>query len=203
MDTLGVGFSGKQVFALRMVRTVVVLVVSLIGLAACGGEDPTADPTPIQASSSSVSSPTASESESAEPEVELWQQKSRAGAKAFVDHWLEALDVAQTTGDLGPLRASSHRRCVGCTGYVKAVGRLYAAGGHIKTGPWLAAHKAYDRQQSPSSPRIVVDVRIPKAVQVLSSGAEPETFPAGRDTFAAWLRWVNDQWVMWEWEFLR
>ena len=119
-----------------MVRTVVVLVVSLFGLAACGGEDPTADPTPIQASSSSVSSPTASESESAEPEVELWQQKSRAGAKAFVDHWLEALYVAQSTGDVGPLQQVSHRKCFGCNGYIRVTRNIYGAGGRYESGPW-------------------------------------------------------------------
>ena len=185
-----------------MVRTVVVLVVSLIGLAACGGEDPTADPTPIQASSSSVSSPTASESESAEPEVELWQQKSRAGAKAFVDHWAAVWSEAVVTGELDEFRSISHPKCFVCNSYLDDAEKVYGDGGHVESEPWRVLRKWYDHRQPLESPRVTADMITPRTVVIWNAEGKREVIPQERTRYTAALRWSASGWRMFELEYI-
>ena len=64
------------------------------------------------------------------------RKSTKAGAKAFVLYWIDVLNYAGATGDVGGLRSISAQRCAGCAGVIGTMRRAYADGGRIVGGAW-------------------------------------------------------------------
>ena len=112
------------------------LVLVLVG---CSGEDPEPKmaPTESVASTPSTLVPTVSPSGSPVPSLPAEaDDKTGAGAAAFVRYWVQVVNFAQASGDVSLLETLDDSQCVGCRGVVKAIRRPYSSGGHIEGGAW-------------------------------------------------------------------
>ncbi len=94
-----------------------VVCASLLALAACSG-GPEDDPEPI------IRSDAASESPSAEPTPEPWEKRTKAGAVAFVKHWVDVFNEAGATGDTTELREISAAGCESCEQFADIIDKL-------------------------------------------------------------------------------
>ena len=111
-----------------MPRLVVGAVVLLLALAGCGG-DPKAEPSPTKSVTTPVSTTPA-------PPVmpEAAKADTKAGAIAFVKHYIDLINYAQATGDLDVLAGVEDRDCESCANGRDALAKIYDAGGVIKGG---------------------------------------------------------------------
>jgi hypothetical protein len=68
---------------------------------------------------------------------ELAMQKSAAGAKAFVSHYIESINYAWAVGDAGQLRPLADQSCRECLAVADAVDDFSANGGYQHGGEWI------------------------------------------------------------------
>jgi hypothetical protein len=113
-----------------MRRSVVGAALMLL-LAGCGG-DPKSDPPPSTSPTPSVS---ATPSPPALPEAA--KANTKAGAIAFVRHYVDLINYLQATGDEAPLQAESADDCRSCNAVIKAANSIYEGGGHVEGGTWM------------------------------------------------------------------
>lgn len=104
---------------------VLVLFSALLVLSGCGGDPPPMAPPAPSPSESAVAAPVMPEEAKAD---------SKAGAIAFVQHYVELLNYAQGTGDTVPLIALSGSGCRSCTRVRDAIDEIYDSGGRITGG---------------------------------------------------------------------
>lgn len=159
-------------------------------LAGCSDDDPdpiVADPP----ASPSASSSSASASAAPEP----WQVRSKAGAVAFVEHWVEVFNEAGRTGDTAALRAISGPACKACLGYADQLDELYANGGRFESNGWtVTAIGASDRL--PLS-QMSVGMRIERAPEaVIRANGKRKQFPGGFANYSAEPRWRAGGWSL-------
>lgn len=108
-------------------RLVAALMCVVLLLAGCTGEPepkvPDATPTPTVTATP--------------PEMpEIAREESSEGATAFLQHYVEVLNHAATTGDVEELKRLSSSDCSGCQKYIDAFVETYAAGGWMREGEW-------------------------------------------------------------------
>lgn len=106
-------------------------------VAGCGGE-PSA---PVPSSGpSATASPTPSSTPTGAPVLpEAATQNTKAGAIAFVKHYIELINYAQATGDTAALAAVDSKACKSCANARNHLDQIYAAGGHITGGEFSVA----------------------------------------------------------------
>lgn len=108
----------------------------LFGLTAgCGGESvspPESSPsvTPVVTPSPTVVKP-------GPPELpERARSNTKAGAEAFLRHYIDLVNHAQATGETGALAAVDEAGCESCSSAIAAVKALYREGGSARGGTW-------------------------------------------------------------------
>ncbi|ROR90135.1 DUF6318 family protein [Nocardioides aurantiacus] len=176
----------------RVVATVTA--VMAIGVsAACGGDNPAPSAAPSPAPSSASSS-------SVEPTIppipKPARRPSKAGAAAFVRHWVAVLNYAGATGDTKALRRLSTNDCIKCAALWNGIDNIYAGGGRIEGGGWTVLET---KQFGPTRNRYFVDATIKSDEQSLtqSSGATPTAFPGVAKRLRAFvLRPVESGWLV-------
>ncbi len=169
---------------------IVALLLTAVLVTGCSSE-----PQPRLQEPTGSASPSADSSSSAPPEREPWQVKSRAGAEAFAEHWIETFNEAQATGDTTMLRASSVGSCKTCNGYAKQIEKLYGAGGRLRSDGWKVLVAAAG--PGPVTDKAQVNVRISRSPQeVVAGNGRVRRFPGGRATFSAELEWRDGRWRM-------
>jgi hypothetical protein len=124
-----------------MRRSVVGAALMLL-LAGCGG-DPKVDPPPSTSPTPSVS---ATHSPPALPEAA--KANTKAGAIAFVRHYVDLINYAQATGDITTLAAVEDPGCKSCANGRDVLSSIYKAGGVIKGG-----HLSFRFSSAAPSPR--------------------------------------------------
>lgn len=125
---LGLGPLSEGV-AVRRHLLVVLLALGLLG--GCGKEPPTAAP------SGDASTPvvTPSSTPTAAPVLpEQAKGNTKAGAIAFVRHYVDVVNFAIETGRTGDLANLSHKSCGSCDRLIENVSKVYAGGGWITGG---------------------------------------------------------------------
>lgn len=127
---------------------------------------------------------------------EPWQKKSKAGAVAFAEHWVEVFNEAQETGEVDELRAISDSGCGTCTGVMEQIEGLYGSDGHLISKGWKVRSSTAIEQVP--TPRSRVALRIHRAAQVVVLGedAKRKRYPASEVTMSARLAWGPRGWVM-------
>jgi hypothetical protein len=112
-----------------MRRSVIAFALLLV-VAGCGG-DPQASPTPTP-SLSTASPVSTTPSPPAMPDAA--RANTKAGAIAFVRHYIDLINYAQDTGDIDALSAVEGHRCRSCSSGRDYIRGVYTSGGHIKGG---------------------------------------------------------------------
>lgn len=105
------------------------LLVGSVSAGCSGGDEP---PEPIIDQQAVTSEATPSPTPSATPAPDPWKERTKAGAVAFVKHWVELHNAALITGRTDALEEVSGSRCVSCNAIITALENLYEAGGSIR-----------------------------------------------------------------------
>lgn len=62
------------------------------------------------------------------------KENTKAGAVAFVRHYVDLINYAQATGDVEPLAAAEDTGCASCAKGRETLSEIYRAGGSIEGG---------------------------------------------------------------------
>jgi hypothetical protein len=92
-------------------------------------------------------------------------ERTFAGAKAFVEHFLATVSYAMRTGESEHARALSLESCHTCATVLRRVDKVYGLGARVKTRGWAAEAMFADPSTSVSTP--VIATRVHQAAQVL------------------------------------
>ena len=176
-----------------MARRLIGAVVLLLALAGCGG-DPKADPSPSPSPSTSPVSTTPSVP--AMPDSA--KENTKAGAVAFVRHYIELLNHLEATGDEAPLVAVSDPKCRSCVSVVKAANEIYDAGGHVEGGQWLV-DEAVPRHPAPAAWTVRIKGRIAPS-RVVVGGSAPDRHGTGGPAGAEFVLTYDDAWKVVQWQ---
>lgn len=104
-------------------------------LAGCGpASEPSAPTTPT---TPSVVAPTQPPLKPQAPVLpEAAKANTKAGAVAFVRHYVDVLNYAQSTGDVGELRRLGGPTCKSCSQVARLLKGLWERGGYVRGGTW-------------------------------------------------------------------
>lgn len=150
--------------------------VLLAFVAACGGA-PEPQPLPKPASSTSPT-PSASASAAPTPPVmppvmpEAAGAKTKAGAEAFVRHYVDVLNYATFTGETATAHALDGGKCTSCDRMLKSIENIYASDGHVEGGAWTST--PVSQVPFPDGSGRTVDVKITYGPQSVFADAESE-----------------------------
>ncbi|MCL8026244.1 DUF6318 family protein [Nocardioides bruguierae] len=167
-----------------------VALTSALTLSACSSDDPdpvVADPTPSAPSSSVDPTPT---EEMAEP----WEEKTDAGAVAFVDHWLDLLNEAELSGDTGDLREASGKGCVACVSISSSIDDTYGAGGWMKSTGWQLTEAGAPSDIGKNRLAIAANIDIPQQSVKSSSTSSIDRNKASQNTLSFEVTWSGGAW---------
>ena len=164
-------------------------------LAGCGG-DPEADPT----STLSATTPTGT---TPTPPVmpEAAKADTKAGAVAFVKHYIDLINYAQATGDVDILEGVEDPGCESCANGRNALAKIYSAGGKI-TGGKLS----FRFTSAAPSPRyrgwlISGSLHFAPQIVVRETGGIPEDLTGGATPANAFVSTTNaaHEWRVMDW----
>ena len=151
-------------------------------LSGCGGDSPEPKPLPKDSKSSASASP------SATPPVmpAAAKKKTKAGAEAFVEHYIEVVNYAGESGSTRELQTLSLNTCVKCKALADGIAKVYSDGGRIVGGGWKVdgfKHYGFDRNH------YFLDAIIDSAPQqmIKAKGAPAERFPGAQNRVRAFV----------------
>jgi Family of unknown function (DUF6318) len=107
--------------------------------------------------------------------------------------WVEAQNLALSTGDTSELRELAAPDCRGCSDYSEGIDRIVDAGGHFEGGQWRVVRLQAETSAKPL--RINAAIHIAGGTTVTASGAQPNHYEATNrllvfeltDESGAWL----------------
>jgi hypothetical protein len=172
-----------------------VFLVLFVVLAGCGG-DPKADP----ASSPSATTP-ASTTPSPPVMPDAAKANTKAGAVAFVKHYIDLVNYAQATGHVDVLAGVEDPGCESCANGRNALAKIYDAGGVI-TGGKLS----FRFTSAAPSPRyrgwlISGSLHFSPQIVVREAGGTPEDLGGGATPANAFVSTKNasHEWRVMDW----
>lgn len=178
-----------------MARLLVAVACGLLLLSGCGTTD---DPKP-----SPTSSPTPTRTTPPVPVLpEAAKANTKAGAEAFVRHYVDLLNLAQATGNTAPVAASSLTTCETCQAVIDKLRQLRQEGATVVGGTWTIESLAVGRINAPSQAGLVygvaLGIRSTKQTITKPAGA-PDIYPAGPANHHLTLVWRAQAWKVAAW----
>ena len=163
-------------------RWLVSITVAVLLLGGCSGDEPAAGPRP--ASSPPGTTPVTTTSPTpAPPELPARAQKNtKAGAVAFVYHYIDLINFSATSGETRALRVASQPTCRGCTGLLRGIRQIYAHEGWIRTTGWKPRGWTATGQAVGDEHVLAVRVAMPTEKRKAGPSADVTTSEAGRGT---------------------
>lgn len=117
---------------LRFAAAAATSLMLLTSLSGCGGDPPAAQAQPSRTPTSPSSSPTPTPP--ALPAAA--KRNTKAGAKAFVRHYIDLINYAQATGSTAHLAQAESKACGSCKNGRHYLNGVYRPGGEIIGGAW-------------------------------------------------------------------
>lgn len=150
---------------LRYAAAAATALMLLIGVSACGSQDPpVAKPPPTRTATSPAPSP--SPTPPALPAAA--KANTKAGAKAFVRHFVAVLNFAGTHGNTSEFRRLYTPRCSNCRALADGIDGVYQRGGSISGGGWSIDHFRYYGE---SGGEVYLDAFVDSKPQVMRRSA--------------------------------
>lgn len=164
-----------------------------LGLAGCGGSaKPSTLPKPSASSSPSPS---------ATPPVlpAAAKEKTKAGAIAFVRHYVDVLNYATFSGETDTARKLDGEHCESCERMLAAIDAIYENGGQVEGGAWKPSPVSQAPQ--PGGNGWAVDTKISYGPQdvVPSKGAEAKHYTGGGRLVTFLVEYRSGTWAVSEW----
>ena len=176
---------------MRVSRLVAAVAVTpLLVVSACTS-DAAPEPAPLPSASTESPAPSASPSPSSPALPAEAEGTSPAAAKAFVRHYIEAVNYASSTGEVNELRSLSSSKCSSCTALIERIETVYTAGGSFRGDGWKVRSIRYQPFQPARQPVLSVSIRLSPQTLVEEAGEPDKKFPGGRDQLT--LRLTTDQ----------
>ena len=162
----------------------------LLALAGCSGAQE--DPEPIIRTDAASESPA---SPSAEPGKRPWQKRTKAGAVAFVRHWVKVFNEAGASGDTRELREISAPGCTSCTQFSRLIDKWNADGVTLQSDGWrVLVLQGVDSQ--PGEPYDIA-VRVRRTPQVVTQADGGKTaYPGSTETYGTVVSWNDGGWEL-------
>lgn len=195
----------------RAVSWCLLVLLSCVGLVACGtgpsGPSPSPPPT-TPASATASPSPSAVAKPAYKPATatskalnvpvpvmpEAAKKETPDGAKAFVGYWVAMLSYAYETGDVSKLKALHTEECITCRTVPEKIESVYEKGWIV--GGQLKAERIELRSQAiPDKPILVAQIRQSRARIHIASGSG-KLFSETNNGFAFQLWWTNSRWFV-------
>lgn len=174
---------------------VVVATVGLIGFgsAGCTSDADPPEPAPLPTASPSPTLSSSATAPTLPPEAEGTSAKA---AKAFARFWIAAMNHAATTGETSPAKAIAASTCDSCTAMTDKIDKVYEAGGSFEGDGWTVRNLRYEPFQPERRPILTVGISVARQKLTEAAGAEPTTFPPGRNQLTMRLEWRRDHWLL-------
>jgi hypothetical protein len=180
---------------MRTTRLLAALVAAALLLAGCGGSPkpstlPSRTPTP---------SPSVSPSRTPPALPDAAKANSRAGATAFIAHYIDVLNFVTFGGNVEAAKSLDNGRCKSCNNMLGAIASIYAQGGRVDGGAWAAT--ILDVLRHPDHKAWTVDTKISYGPQtvVRKTGAKPEHYSGGGRVVTFILTYSSGTWKVAEW----
>jgi hypothetical protein len=165
----------------------------VLGLVIAGCQSNPEPPPLDRTSASSSLTPSPSPTDSPPPLPHAARGTSEASAKAFVRHWIDALNYAGPSADVRQLRELSAPDCTACEAIGDFIAQVQSDGGVIRGAGW----KVLSLEVVSSAPdSTVVDAHVKVAPQHVrqSRSSKLRTFPGGIRLKTFWLRADGSSW---------
>jgi hypothetical protein len=174
-----------------MRRSIIGFALLLI-VAGCGS-DPKADPSPSP--SSPVTSPV---STTPSPPVmpDAAKANTKAGAIAFVRHYIDLVNYAQATGDVNALEEVEDHGCKSCEHGQTYLSSIYEAKGHIDGGQWTIRRVTAEKSGENWAVTVSGDFA-PSDVFTAPSAAPSHA--SGGPTLTNFVVWHSNDWKVRTW----
>lgn len=121
---------------LRYAAAAVTSLLLLLTVGGCGGDDA---PAPKSEPSRTATTPAATHSPTPPTLPAAAKKNTKAGAKAFVRHYIGIFNYAERTGDTAALHKLEARGCKSCKRVRQSINEIYASGGYVKGGRWIVS----------------------------------------------------------------
>jgi len=171
------------------------LVATGLLLSGCGGDSPEPKPLPKESKSSPSASPSATP-----PEMPVAaKKKTRAGAIAFVRHYVAVLNYATFSGQTSAARALDGGKCSSCKRMLASIDSVYEKGGRVEGGAWKPT--PVSDIPHPGGSGWTVDAKISYGPQVVyaTADAEPKKYTGGGRLVSFILESSGGAWEVSEW----
>ena len=123
-------------------------------------------------------------------------QHTKAGAEAFVRHYIDLINHAQATGDTQALRSASSPTCRGCSGGIKAVAKVYDRGGKLIGGEWTP-QEVLNVMELPGHRGWLLDVTVRNSSQrVVAADGSERKLKAAEQTYSFQAHHRSETWLM-------
>lgn len=178
-------------------RLLAATAAGLLLLSGCGGS-PSEEPTTTALPSPTKATPAAP----AAPELpDAASENTKEGAIAFVQHYVEMLNVAQFGGSLRPLREASDPLCENCQSVIRRLKSIHTSGGKVIGGEWTlvkvdAIAVDFEDVHGFSCP---LQVRSTRQV-VRMPGKKEEVYPAGSVDYTFSVFFEHGRWRLASWQ---
>ncbi|WP_457207847.1 DUF6318 family protein [Nocardioides sp. P5_C9_2] len=167
----------------RVRRSLAAACVLPLLLAGCSEDEPTPQIPDPTASPSAVETDTGPVEPTLPPEAE---GDGKEAAEAFVGHYFDYINYAQTTGDVEGLLALGLASCNACRGGVEFISKIYKRGGSNEGGDYsvLSSDVTGRRQVTARVAYFYLDVVAEHTRQVVSGAGDLDrTYEAGQATW--------------------
>jgi hypothetical protein len=122
---------------------------------------------------------------------------TKAGAEAFVRYYVELINFAQATGDVGPLLDVEDVDCRSCTNVRRGVKDIYGSGGHIEGGAWQAQVRSASPRPDVSGWTVFTDVQYGQ--QTVVNGSKTTSLGGGHSPMTFVVTSVDGHWLVLRW----
>jgi len=179
---------------------------------ACSNDEPAASPT-VSSSSPSPSTATPSQptepTESTEPTEptpsadptqpvlpDIAKERSRAGAKAFIEHYVSVLNTAYADTEPKLLHPYTPKGCSLCASFLQVLERVHKEGGSQTGGTWTPSRIDLATRESSDRWIFITTVDVAKGRSRGSSDSPPQEIVEDQIRVEIRLRWSKNRWTL-------
>ncbi len=173
------------------------VVVAALLLSGCSGEEPSADHPPP---SSPPTSPVTTTSPTPTPEPPVLpaaaRENTKAGAVAFADFYIDLVNYAMETGDVGVLRAVSDKSCASCQNFIAILSDVYSDGGSVEGGAWSVDSYSAIAAGQPATWLVAMDLTAQPQVVRESDDSVGDKRAGGRFSASMYAKQTGRSWTV-------